>query len=81
MASSNSYQQILDEYPEYITKEQLYRICHISKKTAQNLLESGEIPCTDTGKKTHRFRIAAVDVVDYLRRRDSEPKPLSLIHI
>lgn len=75
MASSNSYQQILDEYPEYITKEQLYRICHISKKTAQNLLESGEIPCTDTGKKTHRFLIAAVDVVDYLRRRDSEPKP------
>lgn len=75
MASSNSYQQILDEYPEYITKEQLYRICHISKKAAQNLLESGEIPCTDTGKKTHRFLIAAVDVVDYLRRRDSEPKP------
>ena len=75
MASSNSYQQILDEYPEYITKEQLYQICHISKKTAQNLLESGEIPCTDTGKKTHRFLIAAVDVVDYLRRRDSEPKP------
>lgn len=75
MASSNSYQQILDEYPEYITKEQLYRICHISKKTAQNLLESGEIPCIDTGKKTHRFLIAAVDVVDYLRRRDSEPKP------
>ncbi len=75
MASSNSYQQILDEYPEYITKEQLYRICHISKKSAQNLLESGEIPCIDTGKKTHRFLIAAVDVVDYLRRRDSEPKP------
>lgn len=38
MASSNSYQQILDEYPEYITKEQLYQICHISKKSAQNLL-------------------------------------------
>lgn len=34
MASSNSYQQILDEYPEYITKEQLYQICHISKKSA-----------------------------------------------
>ena len=44
MASSNSYQQILDEYPEYITKEQLYQICHISKKSAQNLLESGGNP-------------------------------------
>ena len=75
MASSNSYQQILDEYPEYITKEQLYRICHISKKSAQNLLESGEIPCIDSGRKTHRFLIATADVVDYLQRRDSAPRP------
>lgn len=75
MASSNSYQQILDEYPEYITKEQLYQICHISKKSAQNLLESGEIPCIDSGRKTHRFLIATADVVDYLQRRDSAPRP------
>ncbi len=75
MAGSNSYQQILDEYPEYITKEQLYQICHISKKSAQNLLESGEIPCIDSGRKTHRFLIATADVVDYLQRRDSTPRP------
>ena len=75
MAGSNSYQQILDEYPEYITKEQLYQICHISKKSAQNLLESGEIPCIDSGRKTHRFLIATTDVVDYLHRRDSAPGP------
>jgi ParB family chromosome partitioning protein len=75
MASSNSYQQILDEYPEYITKEQLYQICHISKKSAQNLLESGEIPCIDSGRKTHRFLIATTDVVDYLHRRDNAPRP------
>lgn len=75
MASSNSYQQILDEYPEYITKEQLYQICHISKKSAQNLLESGEIPCIDSGRKTHRFLIATADVVDYLQRRYSAPRP------
>ena len=75
MASSNSYQQILDEYPEYITKEQLYQICHISKKSAQNLLESGEIPCIDSGRKTHRFLIAKTDVVDYLHRRDNAPRP------
>ena len=75
MAGSNSYQRILDEYPEYITKEQLYQICHISKKSAQNLLESGEIPCIDSGRKTHRFLIATADVVDYLQRRDSAPRP------
>lgn len=28
-------------YPEEITKDQFYRICHISKKTASYLLESG----------------------------------------
>jgi len=78
MASSNSYQQILDEYPEYITKEQLYQICHISKKSAQNLLESGEIPCIDSGRKTHRFLIATADVVDYLQRRDSAPRPAAV---
>lgn len=77
MASSNSYQQILDEYPEYITKEQLCQICHISKKSAQNLLESGEIPCIDSGRKTHRFLIATADVVDYLQRRESAPKPVA----
>ena len=77
MAGSNSYQQILDEYPEYITKEQLYQICHISKKSAQNLLESGEIPCIDSGRKTHRFLIATADVVDYLQRRESAPKPVA----
>ena len=75
MAGSNSYQQILDEYPEYITKEQLYQICRISKKSAQNLLERGEIPCIDSGRKTHRFLIATVDVVDYLQRRDNAPRP------
>jgi len=26
-------------YPDYISKDQLYRICHISKKTASFLLE------------------------------------------
>lgn len=77
MAGSNSYQQILDEYPEYITKEQLCQICHISKKSAQNLLESGEIPCIDSGRKTHRFLIATADVVDYLQRRESAPKPVA----
>ena len=74
MAGSNSYQQILDEYPEYITKEQLYQICRISKKSAQNLLERGEIPCIDSGRKTHRFLIATADVVNYLQRCEIAPK-------
>lgn len=31
--------EILQQYPEYITKDQMYRICHISKKTCLFLLE------------------------------------------
>ena len=45
------YQKLLDEYPEVVTKEQLRKICHISKRKATWLLENGYIPCTDTSKK------------------------------
>ena len=34
MNDRNDYEWVLDEYPEYITKEQLYKICKVSKKTA-----------------------------------------------
>lgn len=57
-------------YPEYITKDQMYRICHISKKTCLFLLESGLVPNIDSGKKTRRFKIKTVDVIQYLKDRD-----------
>ena len=41
-----------DAVPDVITKDQLYRICHISKSTALYLLQSGKIPCEYTGRKT-----------------------------
>ena len=55
--------EILQQYPEYITKDQMYRICHISKKTCLFLLESGLVPNIDSGKKTRRFKIKTVDVI------------------
>ena len=60
-------------YPKFITKDQVYRICHISKKTALYLLESGLIPCEDTGKKTRRFRVKLDDVLAYLQNREINP--------
>lgn len=33
-----------DEFPDIIIKDQLYQICHISKSTAQYLLQSGKFP-------------------------------------
>ena len=40
-----------DDVSDVITKDQLYRICHISKSTALYLLQSGKIPCEYTGRK------------------------------
>lgn len=41
MITEKYCREVLAEYPEYITKEQMYRICHVSKKTCLFLLESG----------------------------------------
>lgn len=49
-----------------ITKEQFCRICHISKRHAKYLLDSGLVKCMDSGKKTRRYTIQAKDVWAYL---------------
>jgi len=58
--------QMLSSYPEYITKEQLCKICKISKKKARILLQTGLIPCVNTGKSTHTYKIKTSDVAVYL---------------
>ena len=70
MLEMSSYSFLIDKYPEYVTKDQFYRICHISKKTALYYLENGFIPCIDSGKKTRRFKIAIKDIVNFLEDRD-----------
>lgn len=52
-----------DAVPDVITKDQLYRICHISKSTALYLLQSGKIPCEYTGRKTRCYKIKKADVI------------------
>ena len=73
MSTKAYYQEILESYPEYITKDQMYRICHISKRTCLFLLESGIVPNIDSGKKTRRFKIRTADVVEYLQQRGGSP--------
>ena len=60
-----SYEEF-DNYPEMITKEQMYKLCHISKKRAEWLLRSGFIPCEHTGKKTRCYLIRKEDVITWL---------------
>lgn len=57
-----------------ITKEQFCRICHISKRHAKYLLDSGLVKCMDSGKKTRRYTIQAKDVWTYLIDQDAHPE-------
>ena len=65
------YRYLQREYPETISMEQLYRICHISKRKARWLLEHGVISCQDSGKQTRRFSIRLDDVICFLKQRDA----------
>lgn len=65
------YNYLRKEYSETISMEQLYRICHISKRKARWLLEHGVIPCQDSGKQTRRFSIRLEDVICFLEQRDA----------
>lgn len=72
MVSDFSY--LRDLYPPVITLDQLYRICHLSKRKAKWLLESRIIPCQDSGKMTRRFKIQLDDVISYLEDTASGKK-------
>lgn len=74
MDTDNRYSQLLQKYPQYMSKEQLHKECRISKKTCLFLLESGLVPCIDSGKQTHRFLIETTEVIHYLRNRDLQPE-------
>lgn len=71
---NNTHETILAAYPLYMTKEQMYQVCHISKRTCLFLLESGLVPCLDSGKKTRRFRIKTEDVIRFLEDREVHPE-------
>lgn len=74
MITEKYCREVSAKYPEYMTKEQMYRICHVSKKTCLFLLESGLVPSIDSGKKTRRFKIKTSDVIKYLQERDDYPE-------
>ena len=63
-----------DELPDIMSKEQFYRICHISKTTALQLLRNGKVPCQYSGKKTRCYQIQKADVQKYLEERAIFPE-------
>ena len=59
---------------EYVSKEQFCKICHLKKSKARQLLQSGLVPCIDTGIPTARYQIALKDVIKYLQDREIDPE-------
>lgn len=74
MQRKNDIRKMLRDYPSYISKEQLCKICHISKRTALRLLEDGSIPCKSNGKQTRKYQIALADVEAFLLKRQARIK-------
>ncbi|MGI5892777.1 MAG: helix-turn-helix domain-containing protein [Bacillota bacterium] len=63
------YEEIKRTFPRTMSKDQFYQVAHISKATALYLLQSGLVPCKDSGKKTRRYTIKTTDVIAYLQDR------------
>ena len=63
----------LKQYPEIMNKEQLRKVCHISKRTAHYLLQFNLIPHVCTGKKTRCYAIKKRDIIDFMINREINP--------
>jgi excisionase family DNA binding protein len=66
----DKYATLKNQYPDFLSLDELSRVCRIAKRTARYLVEHGIIPAIDTGKQTWRYKIAIDDVIAYLNHRD-----------
>lgn len=80
MSQTYDYEQLLSQYPEYISKDQFYKLAHISKRTARALLVKGLVPCIDSGKKTRKYKIKMETVIAYLKDREVHPEKYMLLN-
>lgn len=71
MELPESLRPILKRYPQYVSKEQMCEICHISKKTAYIVLHNGKVPYTPVvDHLTHTYEIAVTDILYFLCERN-----------
>ena len=66
----NDYTVLKNKYPDFLSLDELSRVCRIAKRTARYLIEHEIIPAIDTGKQTWRHQIKIDDVITYLEQRD-----------
>lgn len=70
MLSREECRRIKNEYGEFISKEQMREICHLSKRSCTLLLVNSAIPCTVYQKKTHKFIVKRDDIIEFLKKND-----------
>ena len=63
-----------EKYSEIMNKEQLRKVCHISKYTALFILQSNLIPNTSSGKKTRCYAIKKSDIIHFINDREINPE-------
>ena len=71
--SGREIQDLLAPYPDPMGRTDFRKACRIGTRTSLYLLQSGLVPCENTGKQTRCYKIAKADVAAYLRRRLAEP--------
>ena len=74
MLTDRQVKELLIRYPDGINKEIFRKVCHVSPRTAQYLLESQLVPSEIRPQKTHRYHIATTDMIAYLRDRERNPE-------
>ncbi len=73
MNEPRDYNNLQARFPDYMSKEQMYQECHISKRTCLYLIRSGLVPSIKGGKNGDRYRIRTSDVISYLQERELDP--------
>ena len=71
-ALERQIQDLLAPYPDPMGRTDFRKACRIGTRTSLYLLQSGLVPCENTGKQTRCYKIAKADVAAYLRRRLAE---------
>ena len=81
-ALEREIQDLLAPYPDPMGRTDFRKACRIGTRTSIYLLQSGLVPCENTGKQTRCYKIAKADVAAYVRRcaaawpsRRTTPRP------
>ena len=78
MLTDREIQTLLIRYPDGVNKEIFRKVCHLSPRVAQYLLESGLVPCVIKPQRTHRYSVKTADMVAFLRDRERHPEKYGL---